>query len=132
MNLKTGLHEVLFRYGRNRKLQGFHVRIVHQAVDATGAPILKENGEVMLESVSQPMTLARAIAEGLDLKDSEGILQETVAQALARVEEAEASAQAQKVELDQLRRELAAARKEAREHFEALQAALAPKADAPA
>jgi hypothetical protein len=92
MKLATGLHEVLFRFGRDRRLQGFHVVLVHQAVNETGAPILKENGEVMLETITEPMTLDRAQAQGLQLSDSDGILSEALAEAILAAQTANARA----------------------------------------
>jgi hypothetical protein len=60
MQLITGPHEVLLRWGRDRKLQGAHIITVTQACDEAGAPILTETGEIMLEKFSMPTPLATA------------------------------------------------------------------------
>ncbi len=85
MQIKTFPHEFLARWGRDGKLQGYHVITVAIACDdTTGLPIKKDptnpESENWLESFSQAQTITAA---GLTLDE---VLSQVQAAALAQVD----------------------------------------------
>ena len=106
MKLVTGPHEVLVRYGRDRKLQGFHVVLVTQACNDDGTPILNPDGSVSMEQFSDAMPMNKAVAAGLDPADLAGLMNLAQAQSLANWGEERDRADALAVRVEALEQEI--------------------------
>ena len=100
MKLITGPHELLVRFGRDRKLQGYHLITVTQACNDDGTPLFNPDGSVFLEQFSEAQTLERAIAAGLPFADLDGVITEAQAQAIHRMDAAIAQAVEAKAQME--------------------------------
>lgn len=129
MQIKTFPHEFLARWGRDGKLQGYHVVPVDILCDDAGVPLKADDGTNKMETFGQATTLERA---GLDLADLLGDALPTVIKAKDRLDAELTECKSQLAEETRAREAAEERAKQAEaqlvaseEHFEGLNAEIA-------